>query len=126
MARTSPDPIYPRDQDVTSDLSAHERCRGDLFIGGGLRIRGVATGSITPMATDTTLIVAAGGHVEGDVQATRIRIDGTLRGRIEVEGHVEITAGAVVAADIIYGSISVAEGARVEGVLTRRYIEGMD
>lgn len=120
MARQTAHPAYPRDQDITSELAAQERCRGDLHIGRGLRVRGVVTGDIAPLAEDTTLIVAAGGHVEGKVRATRVRVDGHLRGRIEVDGHVEITAHAVVAADVVYGTLSIAHGARVDGRMQRR------
>lgn len=123
MARKTPELAYARDQDITSEISGHERCRGDLFVGQGLRIRGVVHGNIEPLTQDTTLIVASGGHVEGQIQATRARIEGSVTGGLEIAGHLEITATAVIAGDITYGSLSIARGARLQGKLQRREFE---
>ncbi len=108
--------IHPaRDQDITSTIGREDRTRGDLAIGGGLQVAGIVRGKIESLNGDTTLIVAAGGRVEGTVAVARARIEGVFTGTLTVTGHVEITDTAVVEADIEYGTLRVHSGARIGG-----------
>jgi len=104
--------------DITSTVAARDRIRGDCHVGGGLRIDGVMHGDIKPGGPDSAVIVGPDGYVEGNLRAARMRIDGQVKGAIAVDGHLDIGAGAVVAADIRYATLSIAAGAAVSGVLT--------
>lgn len=115
---------HTRNIDITSEISAHERVRGDIYIGEGLRLAGVVRGNIEALGSDSGLIIAASGRIEGRVQVARVRIEGTVIGNLQVDGHVEITASAVIEAEIIsYGSITIAHGAHVDARLRCRHAE---
>jgi len=124
MAARNRDKGYVRETDITSEISAHERVRGDVYIGHGLRLAGVVRGNVEALGTDSNLIIAASGRIEGRVKVARIRIDGAVKGSLHVDGHVEITASAVIEADIItYGSISIESGAHVDAQLQCRHAD---
>lgn len=116
--------MYVQDTDITSEISAHERIRGDVHIGRGLRVAGVVRGNIEALGADSNLIIVASGRVEGSVKVARVRIDGAVTGNMQVDGHVEITASAVVEAETItYGSINIEHGAHVDAHLRCRHAE---
>jgi hypothetical protein len=37
---------HARNTDITSEISAHERVRGDIYVGRGLRLAGVVRGAV--------------------------------------------------------------------------------
>lgn len=121
MADT-PTPVrYATDSDITSILGRRDRTRGDLLVGGGVRVNGIVRGNIEPVGDDCAVIVSTGGQVKGDMRVARARIDGSVTGAIDIEGHLEVTAGAVIDGDITYGSMSVEAGARVNGHVRCRH-----
>lgn len=109
------------DADITTVLGRQDRTRGDLHLGGGVRVNGVVRGNIEPAADGCAVIVSAGGYVEGDVHVARARIDGSVSGALNIEDHLEVTAGAVIDGDITYGSMSIEAGASVNGYVRCRH-----
>lgn len=109
--------------DITSTLGRCDRARGDLHVRGGLRVEGVVRGNIVAADEQASLIVAPGARVEGDVQIGRARIEGHVTGTVTVTGHLDIDDGGVVEGDVHYGSVAIACGARVTGVLSSRRAE---
>lgn len=103
------------DSDISTVLGRQDRSRGDLHIGGGVRVDGVVRGNIEPSSDHCSVIVSAGGHVEGDIHAGRARIDGTVTGNLRIDGHLDVSAGAVITGDIAYGSMTVEAGGRIDG-----------
>ncbi len=96
---------------------------------GGLRIRGMLTGSDSvelsgtfdgPINVEGLCRVNAGGHVTGDVAAGDAVIAGDVQGRLTVIGRLELGAHARVVADIEAGSIAIAEGCFIEGRIHMR------
>jgi len=109
------------DADITTTLGPADRTRGDLHIGGGLRVDGVVRGNIAPNGDGSTVIVAESGHVEGDIKIGRARIDGRVTGGLDIEGHLDVSAGATIEGDILYGSMSMEAGACVNGAVRSRH-----
>jgi cytoskeletal protein CcmA (bactofilin family) len=114
------------DSDITTVLGRPDRTRGDVHVGGGLRVDGIVRGNVEANGPEATLIVAEAGQVDGDIKVTRARIDGSVSGGLDIEGHIEISATAVIQGDIAYGSMSMAAGARVDGAVRPRCPAGED
>ncbi len=116
---------HATDADITTVLGRPDRTRGDLHVGGGLRVDGVVRGNIAPNGKGSTLIVAESGHVEGDITVTRARIDGRVTGGLDIEEHLDVSAGATIEGDILYGSMSMEAGACINGAVRSRHA-GLD
>ena len=114
---------HANDSDMTSKIGQRDRTRGDFHVGGGLRVEGVVRGNILAAEDDASLIVCPRARVEGDVRIGRARIEGHVTGTVTVIGHLDILDGGVVEGDVHYGSIAIASGARVTGVLSSRRSE---
>ena len=108
---------HASESDITTLLGRQDRTRGDLHIGGGVRVQGVVRGNIEPGGEQCAVIVSRGGVVQGDIHASRARVEGSVTGTLRIEGHLDVIAGAVIDGDVTYGSMSIEAGARVEGHL---------
>jgi len=117
MSRSQQPPRAPGPAEVTSTIGARDRIRGELHVGGCVRIDGVIRGDIEHIGPDARVIVGTGGYVQGDVRVHSIWIRGQVLGKIEAAGHVDIAADAVVHADITYGTLRIGAGAAVTGRL---------
>lgn len=111
------------DSDITSVLGRADRTRGNLHIGGGLRVLGIVRGNVEASAGSAVLIVGEGGRVEGDVRVDRARVDGAVEGALDIAGHLDVSAGAVINGDITYGSMTVVAGATINGHVRCRHSE---
>ena len=94
---------------------------GVLEIDGELVIAGVVRGRIAA----TKLVIAAGGYIEGDIVAREVVIAGRLNGRVFAP-NVAIDAGAEVEGRIFHTTISVTQGARVNGRMPWRPVSYFD
>lgn len=106
------------DSDVTSVLSKEDRTRGDLRVGGCVRVDGVVCGDIEPVSDHAAVIIGQEGFVEGNIHVCRARVEGRIFGSIRVDGHLDVTSTAVIEGDLAYDSISVEPGAWIDGRAT--------
>jgi cytoskeletal protein CcmA (bactofilin family) len=87
---------------IVGDLSAEEdvmiagRFEGKIHVGQDVR-------------------VAAGGEVEGEIEARSVVVAGNLRGDVVASQRAELTSSAVVAGSVRAPKIIIAEGAQLEG-----------
>lgn len=70
-----------------------------------------------------SLILGTSGRVKGNVVAEKASIAGTVEGTINV-GLLTIEKSARIAGDITYQTVSIENGAQVEGRLTQRSAAG--
>lgn len=108
-------PRMPSAAEVSSNIGSHDRIRGDLHVGGCVRIDGVIRGNIDHIGPYASVILGSGGHVRGNARLHSIWIEGQFVGDIQATGHVDIAPGAVVHADIRYGTLRIGAGAEVIG-----------
>lgn len=96
---------------------------------GGLRIRGILTGSDSvelsgtfdgPINVEGLCRVNQSGRVTGDLTAGDAVIAGDIQGRLTVIGRLELGAHARVVSDIEAGTIAIAEGCFIEGRIHMR------
>lgn len=106
------------------------------LVGPGVRIQGVlemegelvVSGLITGRITATKLVIAATGHIEGDIIAGEVVIAGKLDGRVFAPS-VAIEAGAEVKGRIFHTQVTVARDAHVDARMPWRplsYFEKLD
>ncbi len=105
---------------VDTLLGPGTRLEGDLHFRGGLHVAGRIRGNVrAEEGREAALVLAPGGRIEGDVEAPRVLIQGTVTGEVRSGGWVELAPGAKVHGDIYYRHIEMALGAEVNGRLVR-------
>jgi cytoskeletal protein CcmA (bactofilin family) len=102
----------------TTLIDASATVEGRLEFRESLRIDGQVVGSVRvgPGCT-ATVAIAEGAVVRGDVDGYRVLVAGQVLGDIRATERVELFGTAQVCGDITYGSIGIAHGARVAGML---------
>ncbi len=99
-------------------IDASTTIDGRLEYRESLRIDGKVIGSVRVEAGSTgTVAIAEGAVVRGDIDGHRVLVAGQVHGNIRARERVELFGTAQVCGDIAYGSISMAHGARVAGML---------
>jgi cytoskeletal protein CcmA (bactofilin family) len=107
-----------------SYLRSSLRIRGVLEAECELTIGGVVIGRIAALK----LVIAPGGHVEGDIVAREVVIAGSLKGRVFAP-TVAVEETAHIDGRIFHHTISVARGAHFDGRMPWRpisYFETLD
>ena len=108
---------HATERDITSVIGERDRTRGDVHVGGGLRIDGVVRGNVVAASGEAALIVSANACVEGDIRVRWARLAGRVTGTVTVDGHLDVLAGAVIEGDVHYGSMAIEDGASITGTL---------
>jgi len=93
-----------------SRLSRALRVQGLVEMDGELTVDGTVLGRINALRVH----LSAQSHVEGDVVAREVRIEGRFSGRVFAQ-HVTIESSANITGRIFHNTISVAQGARIDG-----------
>lgn len=107
--------------DVASVIGSGVTIEGDVSFSGVLRIDGTVRGKLSASsAGSNTLIVGAGGRIEGEVAATDVVVHGALDGVKVRCTNLELASSARVTGDLTYGSMDVSSGAIVEAQLLNR------
>jgi cytoskeletal protein CcmA (bactofilin family) len=99
---------------ATTVLSAQDHWEGTLRSQGSVTIRGRLKGQVHA-TKDVT--IDQGAEVEAEIYAQNILIHGTVRGRIEASGRLEILPTGRVVGDVKAPSLVIHEGAKLSGQL---------
>ena len=124
VQRPGPSAAHGEDGVSPSFLGPGVGIHGVLEIDGEIVVSGLVRGRIAALR----LVIAAGGHVEGDVIAREVVIHGRMNGRVFAPA-VTIEASAEVEGRIFHTTVAVAQGARVNGRMPWRpasYFETLD
>jgi cytoskeletal protein CcmA (bactofilin family) len=116
-------PIFPkRPVDVPdpapvgySVLDAQMSVDGDVDTEGALRIDGRVRGNVR---SASTLVLAAGAAISGNVWAREVIVGGTVAGNVTATGRVELQQTGTVTGDIETTVIMIQEGGTVDGHMT--------
>ena len=90
--------------------SAH--VRGRVSGQGDLRVEGTIEGEL---ALEGELLVAEGGQVTADVEATTVVVEGSVEGSLRAADAVVVRSGARVAGDLTASRLTIEEGALYTG-----------
>jgi cytoskeletal protein CcmA (bactofilin family) len=96
-------------------IAADSELEGRLRSRGAVRVEGVLRGELHA----TSLVLEAGGLIEGLVTVDHAILHGILRGTV-VAKDIEITRTSLVEAELVYDEIGIERGARVRGLHRRR------
>jgi cytoskeletal protein CcmA (bactofilin family) len=100
--------------DETSSLSAGMTIVGKISGEGTVKIFGRVEGELHA----STVLIAPGADVEGDIVADELSVGGRVKGTIHAN-RVKLNSTAVVEGDIFHRSLSIEENARFEGTSRR-------
>lgn len=93
-----------------SRLGRTLKVTGTVDMDGELYVQGTVSGRINAVR----VILGTESHVEGDVVAQEVRVEGHFSGRIFAL-HVTVESSANVTGRIFHNTVSVAQGARIDG-----------
>jgi len=88
------------------------RIRGRISGEGDLRVEGAVEGGVSLQGN---VLVAEGGTIEADVEATSLVVEGTVQGDVTVREGLAIRASGRVSGVIRAAGLSIEEGASVSG-----------
>lgn len=91
---------------------------GDMKSGGSITVDGTFKGNLSVQ----TLLIGAGGYVDGTVTADSINVKGKLSGTVSCR-DVVIGGRATVDGALSYTSITIQRGGTVKGDLKRKWFE---
>lgn len=95
---------------VPSLISADMVIRGEIRSEGEVQFDGEIDGDIYAKG----LVIGEGAVVRGEVIAEKVKVAGTIEGRVRAT-RVELTASSVVKGDIVHTALMIEAGARFEG-----------
>lgn len=99
-------------------LGPDELFEGRLIYGGGLRVEGGRLQGEATLAGDVT--IESGSNVEAKVSGENLVIRGAVSGGAAARGKLELAAGAALTGDVEVSSLSVEEGATLNGRVSMR------
>ncbi len=97
---------------IESLISQGVEIKGEIKSPGSIRIDGMVEGKIFVKGD---LIVGDKGFIKGEVKADNLVLAGKIEGNIEAKGRFEIKATGMMSGEASCGSISIEEGAYLEG-----------
>ena len=95
---------------VPSLISADMIIRGEIRSEGEVQFDGEIDGDIYAKG----LVIGEGAVVRGEVIAEKVKVAGTVEGRVRAT-RVELTASSIVKGDIVHTALMIEAGARFEG-----------
>ena len=104
----------PKKASVPSIISPDLRVNGDLVCSGDIQVDGWIEGDIQ----SRNVVIGEGATVHGAVQGENVRICGIVNGQIRAD-NVTLEKSARVTGDILHKSLSIEQGAFLEGMCKR-------
>ena len=113
--------VDPRDIDGHCLITGNLQIRGDVYFSGQLRVDGRIDGKVSVFEGGKgQLVVSKGAVINGPVYANTVLVDGTINGPMDVEEKLECRPNAVIRGRVIYGSMHITDGAKIEAQCQQR------
>jgi cytoskeletal protein CcmA (bactofilin family) len=93
-------------------LDRGARLEGTLVFDDMFRIDGALKGSVV---SEHELVIGDAGEVDGEIRVGRLAVSGTVRGVVYAKERIEVHAGAKVYAELHTPTLTVEEGATIQG-----------
>jgi cytoskeletal protein CcmA (bactofilin family) len=100
----------PEPEGEISSISSEITIVGKITGKGTVKVAGRIEGELHA----SSVLIAEGAQVEGDIVAKEVTVGGRVRGTIHAN-RVRLTSSAIVEGDIFHRSLSIEENARFEG-----------
>jgi cytoskeletal protein CcmA (bactofilin family) len=103
---------------VETLVGPHAVIRGDVGFTGGLYVEGAIHGKVVADDGSAAVItIAETGHVEGEIRAPVVVINGRMTGDVYASERIELAVNARVSGNIHYKVVEMAAGAMITGRL---------
>ncbi|MBZ5588895.1 MAG: polymer-forming cytoskeletal protein [Acidobacteriia bacterium] len=102
----------PRQAATATVIGRQTRIEGTITGGGAVRVDGGLKGAVH---LEAPLEIVQGASVEAEVQATVVRVAGSVTGNVTATQLVELLATAVVKGDVSAPALHVVQGAKLDG-----------
>lgn len=113
--------VDPRDADGHCMITGNLQIRGDVYFSGQLRVDGRIDGKVSVFEGGKgQLVVSKGAVINGPVSVTAALVDGTVNGPMDVQDKFECRANAIIRGKVLYGSIHITDGAKIEAQCRQR------
>ena len=100
------------DADYPTIIGPDAKFKGELSFQKGVKVLGMFEGQIN---TDGTLVVASGAHLQADIEAGSIAVEGEVKGNMAAKDLIELKETAALQGDIRCGRLVVTDGATFIG-----------
>ena len=97
-----------------SIISSDVEIAGQINNAGTIQLEGCIIGEVNVQS----LTIGSDGRVEGDINAQEVIVKGTVKGTIKAK-KVVLEQSATVVGDIFHDTISIQEGASIQGSMTQ-------
>lgn len=97
-----------------SIISSDVEITGQINNSGTIQLEGCVIGEVNVQS----LTIGSDGRVEGDINAQEVIVKGTVKGTIKAK-KVILEQSATVVGDIFHDTISIQEGASIQGSMTQ-------
>jgi cytoskeletal protein CcmA (bactofilin family) len=114
QAQTAYRPTWQTADATTSIISANSNWNGVLRTEGSINVHGRAEGELH---AESDVYVAEGAEVDAQIYAVNVVVAGSVNGKIEARGRLEILAQGHVSGDVKSARLVVHEGAQLSGQL---------
>lgn len=104
---------------ITSLIAKTVRMEGNLTMKEGVKVEGVVIGNVDIEGEASTLLLAPGASIEGEVKVARAEVAGTIKGNLIAE-QVTIFATGKVDGDISYTTLKIADGGEINGKIMKK------
>lgn len=100
-------------------LVGHDtQIQGNMHFAGGLRVDGQIAGNVIEKREHPSiLIISENGAITGAVEASKIVLNGLIRGPVKSSVFIELQSKARIVGDLYYKSLEMHTGAVIEGKL---------
>ena len=107
-------------EECTSLIAAGTEIRGDVQFTGRLHIDGKVEGSIRADGDDAVLTLSNHAHIQGEIQAPHIIINGAVTGDVTASERLELASNARVEGNVFYKVLEMSAGAQINGKMVYR------
>lgn len=114
--------MFKQDSGTTGNTSSAEtvigpsvKVEGDLNAVGNVSIEGMVNGTIS---TDKDVHVGSEADITADIKAQNATVAGKIKGKLSITGNLTLESTAKITGDVSTGSISIQNGAEINGQLT--------
>jgi len=99
-------------------ISGKTKISGDVHFCGGLHIDGYVRGNIIADDESNGVVrISDRGHVEGEIRAPNVIVNGRVQGNVYSTKHLELAKKASVQGDVYYTVMEMVMGAEINGQL---------
>lgn len=109
-------PVYSPAETISSQASRIGpglKIKGDITGNDDLYLDGEATGKI--LLTGARLTIGLKGHVQAEIEAREIVVNGSLQGNLKAEDHLRLGSSSQVEGTLSAPSVGIDDGARFRG-----------